>query len=217
MIIREVRAGECAPVGALRVAAYAAQGLLPEGSGYAETLRGFGFSGECTVLIACDEADGAILGTITLEPFGPSSELARDETEADLRAFAVSPAAQGRGVGRELLLAAIECAAKRGVRVLRLCTRPAMVSAQHLYADAGFSRTPELDFEPLRGVSLRAYELALPSLPVDDSHSRSARRNGLISAPRPLLTWNPGRFRLVSRNTLEQAAAALAASPGQSQ
>jgi hypothetical protein len=37
-----------------------------------------------------------------------------------------------------------------------------MKAAQHLYAAAGFSRTPELDFEPVPGISLRAYELALP-------------------------------------------------------
>ncbi|HET9081861.1 MAG TPA: GNAT family N-acetyltransferase [Trebonia sp.] len=161
MFIRDVLPGEYLAVGELRVAAYRALGLLPEGSSYAGTLRGFGFDGECTVLVACDEAGSEISGTITLEPFGPHSELARDETEADLRAFAVSPAAQGRGVGRQLLLAAIECAAKRGVGRLRLCTRPPMKAAQHLYAEAGFSRTPELDFEPLPGVPLHAYELAL--------------------------------------------------------
>lgn len=160
-MIRDVLPGEYPLVGELRVAAYQALGLLPDGSPYAQTLQGFGFDGECAVLVACDEAGGGILGTITLEPFGPHSELARDETEADLRAFAVAPAAQGRGVGRQLLLAAIECAAQRGVRRLRLCTRPPMKAAQHLYAEAGFSRTPELDFEPLPGVPLQAYELAL--------------------------------------------------------
>jgi ribosomal protein S18 acetylase RimI-like enzyme len=161
VIIRDARPDEYPAVGELRVAAYRALGLLPEGSGYEQTLRGFGFAGDYAVLVGADEADGGILGTITLEPFGPDSELARDESEADLRAFAVSPLAQGRGVGRQLLVAAVERAAKHGVRRLRLCTRPPMKAAQHLYAGAGFSRTPELDFEPLPGVPLRAYELAL--------------------------------------------------------
>lgn len=152
-------------VGELRVAAYRALGLLPEGSGYAETLRKFGFDGDCAVLVAAGETAGEadrILGTITLEPFDPASELARDETEADIRAFAVAPRAQGQGVGRELLLAVIECAEKRGLRRLRLCTQPAMKAAQHLYAATGFARTPELDFEPVPGITLRAYELPLP-------------------------------------------------------
>ena len=161
-MIREARPGEYAAVGELRVSAYQALGLLPEGSDYASTLRNFGFDDDCAVLVGLDEADGGLLGTITLEPFGPHSELARDETEADLRAFAVSPAAQGRGVGRELLAAAIESAAKRGIVRLRLCTRPPMKAAQHLYAAAGFSRTPELDFEPLPGVPLHSYALPVP-------------------------------------------------------
>jgi ribosomal protein S18 acetylase RimI-like enzyme len=160
-MIREARPDEYPVVGALRVAAYEALDLLPEGSDYAETLRGFGFDDGCVVLVAIAEAAGGVLGTITLEPFGPHSELARDETEADLRAFAVTPAAQGLGVGRELLAAAIDHAAKRGLRQLRLCTRPAMKAAQHLYAEAGFTRTPELDFEPRPGVPLRAYSLPL--------------------------------------------------------
>ena len=162
MIIRDARPDERALVGELRVAAYRTLGLLPDGSGYAETLRGFGWDGDCAVLVAADETGSDILGTITLELFDPASELARDDTEADIRAFAVAPHAQGRGVGRELLLAVIECAKKRGVRRLRLCTQPAMRAAQHLYATTGFSRTPELDFEPVPGLTLRAYELALP-------------------------------------------------------
>jgi ribosomal protein S18 acetylase RimI-like enzyme len=179
VIIRDARPDEYAAVGELRVTAYQALGLLPEGSGYAATLRRFGLggdagdSGDCVVLVAADEpADepisqtggetgGGILGTITLEPFGAASELARDETEADIRAFAVDPRAQGRGVGRELLLAVIDRAGKHGVRRLRLCTRPAMRAAQHLYAASGFTRTPDLDFEPMPGVPLHAYELGV--------------------------------------------------------
>ena len=114
------------------------------------------------MLVATDEAGNGILGTIALEPFDPASELAKDDTEADIRAFAVTPCAQGQGVGRKLLLAVIERAEKRGVRRLRLCTQSAMQAAQHLYATIGFSRTPELDFTPVPGVTLRAYELTLP-------------------------------------------------------
>jgi ribosomal protein S18 acetylase RimI-like enzyme len=165
-MIREARPDEHAAVGELRVAAYRALGLLPEGSGYAQTLRGFGFTGGCVVLVAAGGTGSGILGTVTLEPFGPASELARDETEADVRAFAVAPQAQGQGIGRMLLLAVIGRAGKRGVRRLRLCTQPAMKAAQHLYRGTGFSRTPDLDFEPAPGITLRAYELALPATPL---------------------------------------------------
>ncbi|HEY3878952.1 MAG TPA: GNAT family N-acetyltransferase [Trebonia sp.] len=159
-MIREILPGEQAAVGDLRVAAYRALGLLPEGSQYAETLRGFGFDGDCAVLVAADEA-GGLLGTVTLEPFGPDSELARDAREADVRAFAVDAGAQGRGVGRRLLRAVIGYAGDRGLRCLRLCTQPAMTTAQHLYETTGFTRTPELDFAPVPGLMLRAYEFSL--------------------------------------------------------
>ena len=165
MIIRDARPDEHAAVGELRVSAYRALGLLAEGSGYAETLRGFGFGTDCAVLVATDETGSALLGTIAIEWFDPSSELARDETEADVRAFAVAPQGQGQGVGRSLLQAVIERADKRGLRRLRLCTNPVMQAAQHLYETTGFSRTPDLDWSPAPGLILRAYELALPILP----------------------------------------------------
>jgi ribosomal protein S18 acetylase RimI-like enzyme len=157
VIIREARPDERALVGELRVTAY---GPLTEGGTYAGVLRNFGFDDGCTVLVAADD-DGTVLGTITLEPFGPDSELAQDKAEADIRAFAVSPQAQGRGTGRALLQAAIGYAAQDGLTTLRLCTQPAMTKAQRLYAAAGFIRTPDLDFEPVPGLTLRAYALGL--------------------------------------------------------
>lgn len=160
-MIREARPDEHAVVGELRVAAYRAGGLLSEATGYADTLRGLGFGGDSAVLVA-EDGSGRLLGTITFEPFGPHSELARDEAEADIRAFAVDARAQGQGVGRQLLRAVLEHAARQGTRRLRLCTLPAMEAAQHLYAAIGFTRTPDLDFEPAPGVALRAYELCLP-------------------------------------------------------
>jgi GNAT superfamily N-acetyltransferase len=114
VMIRDARPDERAAVGELRLSAYRALGLLSDVDGYAETLRRFGFDGDCTVLVAVDHPDDGILGTITLEPYDQASELARDDTEADIRAFAVAPRAQGKGVGRKLLLAVIERAEKRG-------------------------------------------------------------------------------------------------------
>jgi GNAT superfamily N-acetyltransferase len=165
VIIREARPDEHPAIGELRLTAYRSLGLLPEGSDYADTLRNFGFGADgtaCTVLVATDDAGTTLLGTITLEPFSPAGELARDETEADVRAFAVAPAGQGQGVGRGLLGAVIDEAAGRGLHVLRLCTQPAMRAAQHLYETTGFTRTPDLDWSPAPGLLLRAYQLPLP-------------------------------------------------------
>jgi ribosomal protein S18 acetylase RimI-like enzyme len=157
-MIREVRDGEQAVVGDLRVAAYRALGLLPDG--YIGKLRGFGFDGGCTVLVAADE-ENRLLGTITLEWFGPHSELARDDSEADIRAFAVDAEAQGQGTGRTLLAASVVHATERGLRRIRLCTQPEMKTAQRLYVAAGFVRTPDLDWEPSGGPLLQAYVLGM--------------------------------------------------------
>ena len=37
-----------------------------------------------------------------------------------------------------------------------------MQAAQHLYETTGFTRTPDLDFQPVPGLTLCAYELTLP-------------------------------------------------------
>ena len=66
------------------------------------------------------------------------------------------------GLEKSTMTGLVNRAEKRGLRRLRLCTQPAMRAAQHLYAATGFSRTPELDFEPVPGLTLRAFELALP-------------------------------------------------------
>ncbi len=164
MIIRAAQSDERELIGELRVAAYRDSGFVSEGAGYAETLRNFGFDDGCVILVAvCDDGSDGLLGTVALELFGPHSELARDETEADVRAFAVASGTQGRGVGRALLSAVTDLGRQRGLRTLRLCTQPAMLAAQHLYEKAGFARTPALDWSPVPGLTLRAYELPLGS------------------------------------------------------
>jgi len=159
VVVRDAQPGELPEVGALRVAAYRAHGFLPPASVYAGALRDLGADGDGDVLVAVDESQ--ILGTIMLERWRPSSELACQPDEADIRALAVAPAAQGRGVGRILLRAVIDRAAARRVRHLFLSTQPAMAAAQHLYAAAGFTRIPDRDWSPVPGVTLLAYGLLL--------------------------------------------------------
>ncbi len=170
MIVRDARAGELARIGELRVAAYRAAGLLLANPGYAEVLRGLGISGIGEVLVA--EDDGRIVGTVMLEPFHRFSEMARSPGEAEVRALAVAPHEQHRGVGRALVRAAIERATVRGVHRLLLSTQPAMTAAEHLYRLAGFTRLPELDWSPAPGLSLLAFGLMLPQAgaPADRHH-----------------------------------------------
>jgi ribosomal protein S18 acetylase RimI-like enzyme len=104
---------------------------------------------------------GKLLGTVMLEPWSADSEISGGPDEPEVRAFAVAPWAQGRGVGRALMLAAIDAAAASGARRLLLCTQPQMKTAQRLYHSLGFIRVPELDWSPVPGVTLLGFSLPL--------------------------------------------------------
>lgn len=159
-------------VGDLRVTAYVHDGFLRGDDPYTERLRtlGTGSDTEDDVLIALD--DDRLVGTATLMWRGHHSELASSPEEAEIRALAVAPDAQRRGVARTLMRATVTRARQRGVHTLLLCTQPTMHAAQRLYESLGFQRRPALDWIP-DGVdfSLLAYSLSLTHAPV--AHARN--------------------------------------------
>lgn len=157
MDIRDARPDEYGHIGELRVAAYRADGLLNEG--YADTLRVLATDGTGEILAAVD--DGRLLGTVTLVTWPNGGEVLRAPGEGEIRALAVAAAARGRGIGRALLAAVMRRAAEREVRDLLLLTQPDMVAAQHLYAEAGFGRRPDRDYEFDSGFLLIAFGLSL--------------------------------------------------------
>ncbi|HEX3959601.1 MAG TPA: GNAT family N-acetyltransferase [Trebonia sp.] len=152
-------------VGALRVGAYEAQDLLGFNPSYAATLAALGTDGRGTVLVAArdgeDAGTGRLLGTVMLDPWHEGSEVARDRREAEVRALAVAPQAQGQGVGRGLMLAVIGQARAAGARRLLLSTQPTMKAAQALYLSLGFARLPELDWSPVPEATLLGFGLVL--------------------------------------------------------
>lgn len=109
------------------------------------------------------EMDGVPRGSVTIaEPGSALAEYVR-QREIEIRMLTVDPAAGGRGVGSALLAAAIEHGRAGGVRRIVLHTLDSMTTAHRLYERSGFVREPEHDDEPLPGVMLRAYALALPA------------------------------------------------------
>src|SRR5438876_12049888 len=117
VMVRDARPDELDGIGDLRVAAYRADGFLPATSGYAATLRALGADGQGEVLAAVD--GGQIVGTVMLQAW-PAGQMARSPGEAEIRALAVAPYARGRGIGAALVTAAVERAARRGIRPLVL-------------------------------------------------------------------------------------------------
>jgi ribosomal protein S18 acetylase RimI-like enzyme len=161
VLIRDAVPAEFGVVGELRVAAYLAGQHLSPDSGYAPRLRELGADGLGDVLVAVDQAVAQpIIGTIMLQYWPDGGELVTGPDEAGIRALAVAPAGQGRGVGRALLQAIIARAQGRAIRHLVLYTQPDMVTAQRLYQQAGFVRLPDRDrVQP--EYSLLAYGLRL--------------------------------------------------------
>jgi GNAT superfamily N-acetyltransferase len=75
-----------------------------------------------------------VIGTCALVPHGPEVfEVAK---------LAVSPAARGRGVGRQLVDACLAFARRRGARQAVLLSSSRLGSALRLYAEVGFRSAP---------------------------------------------------------------------------
>ncbi len=157
--VRDAQPAEFAAIGKLRVAAYQADGFLSDASNYGETLRTLGTDGAGQILTAV--ADGQLLGTVMLQLPPHAGQVVRGPDEAEVRALAVSPNAQSRGVGRALLRAVIERARKMGVRHLVLSTQSGMDAARYLYSSVGFGGLPDRDWSPAPSFTLLAYGLML--------------------------------------------------------
>ena len=89
------------------------------------------------------EDDGAVVGTAGLLPAGPGV--------FELVKMAVAPAAQGRGLGRRLLLHALDAAGALGARRVFLLSSSVLTPALHLYRSAGFVDEPVDVHEYARG------------------------------------------------------------------
>jgi len=95
------------------------------------------------LLVAVDDATGALLGTASLLRAGTAPARVARDGEVEVRLLATVPAARGRGVGAALMRAAIERARVQGAGGLVLDTGPANLAAQRLYHRLGFERMPD--------------------------------------------------------------------------
>lgn len=168
VLIRDATATEMPQVGDVRSAAYHAGGFLSADPGYEPHLRGLGADGHGHVLVAVEPGPTGssgpgerLVGTVMLQFWPHAGRVVTGPGEAEVRALAVLPAAQGAGVGRALVRAAVERAVRTSVRHLVLFTQPEMRTAHRLYEEAGFSRLPERDWSPAAGVMLIGYGLRL--------------------------------------------------------
>jgi GNAT superfamily N-acetyltransferase len=84
------------------------------------------------VLLAHEPDSGTVVGCVAL--------LAYPDAVFELAKMAVTPDAQGHGIGRQLIAAAIDRARALGGARLFLGTNSKLAPAIHLYENAGFAR-----------------------------------------------------------------------------
>ena len=160
MEIRPARPDEYAAIGELTASAYLADGLVPPGSGYDVTLRDAASRAEKAELWVAVIA-GQMAGTVTYCPVGsPYREIGADD-EGEFRMLAVAPAARGAGVGTALVRHCLDRSRADGHTAVVLSSRSTMTAAHAIYTRLGFTRLPDRDWSPHRGVALLAFTLAL--------------------------------------------------------
>ncbi|MEV5609107.1 GNAT family N-acetyltransferase [Streptomyces sp. NPDC052225] len=84
------------------------------------------------VLLAREPGRGTVVGCVAL--------ISYPQAVFELAKMAVAPAAQRRGIGRQLIAAAIDRARALGGARLFLGTNSKLAAAIHLYEEAGFAR-----------------------------------------------------------------------------
>jgi ribosomal protein S18 acetylase RimI-like enzyme len=156
--IRAVRPEEYEHVAELTARVYLDEGYgSPE---YEPRLRDVaGRDASAHVLVAI--LDGRVVGAVTLAPYGSDWAEAAQPGEAVIRMLAVRPDGRGAGTGEALVRACVDFAQAEGCTLIRLSTEPTMTVAHRLYERIGFTRTPADDWEPVPGVTLLGYRLAL--------------------------------------------------------
>ena len=161
MRIREATKDDFDEIARLTVAAYRALDTWV-GDDYAAHLAdvaGRAAAPGNVILVAEDEADGRLLGsvTLTLEP-GPYFEWAHGvDGDCGFRMLAVDPSAQGRGAGPALVVDCLDRARAAGRRRMVIGSTEWMTTAHRIYERLGFRRVPELDQQwgDIRGLCFR--------------------------------------------------------------
>ncbi len=153
MRVREMQPDEATRVGELTVATYDTFARWPHGAPYRATLADAAarVAAGAIVLVAVDDPDDdgnePILGsvTVTVAPNAYFEYLPGVHGDGGFRMLAVSPEAQGQGVGTALTSAAVSHLFVKGVRRAVITTMDFMEAAHALYERLGFVRRPDLD------------------------------------------------------------------------
>jgi ribosomal protein S18 acetylase RimI-like enzyme len=159
IVIRDFRPADGAAVNAVALAAFAQYaGDYDDWPAFSAGIARMAELAADGDLLVAECNDGRIVGAVVhVGPGRPRSAIYPDDWSV-LRMLVVDPAWRGGGIGRALVGAALERAARAGAPAVGLHTSPIMAAALRLYASLGFVR--EHDLAPIRGVPYARYVLA---------------------------------------------------------
>ena len=109
------------------------------------------------------EDDGRLVGSAMLYPAETDAygALASRAGAPEIRLVAVAPEARGRGIAKALVEECIRRARAQGASEVGLHTSRSMRAAMAMYANLGFTRAPERDFQPPGAELVEGYRLRL--------------------------------------------------------
>jgi len=158
--VRRATAEDYPAAGAVTLAAYQPFLRGPDDDYAAWLVDAAARDAEAELWVAVGDG-GDLLGCVTLCPPGsPWREIARDD-EGEFRMLAVSPDAQGRGVGRALVQLVLDRFHGDGAAAVVMSSLAEMRTAHRLYERLGFTRLTERDWHPLPEITLIAFRRTL--------------------------------------------------------
>ena len=164
VVVRPAKEVEYDAIAEVSVESYRLAGQLDgDSSFYEKHLRDVaGHVDHASVLVALDPHSHEVLGSVTVVEHGSElSEIAQID-ELEFRMLAVSPKAQGRGVGRALVDACIAFGRERGLTQIAIFVRSDVAAgALALYDRLGFERMPDRDWWPTPSIVLHALRYPL--------------------------------------------------------
>jgi GNAT superfamily N-acetyltransferase len=163
--IRDAVPGERSVIRELTLRAYAEYAKIMDPAswrGLEQALHNALASDEAVERIVADD-EGNIVGSAMLyaSEMDAYGALGSRLTAPEIRLVAVAPEARGRGIARALVGECIRRAREQGANEVGLHTSGSMRAAMAMYANMGFVRAPERDFQPPGAELVEGYRLIL--------------------------------------------------------
>ena len=161
LTIRRALPDEYASIGTLTANAYAPVLTFGDDDPYRQTLLDAAGRAAAAELWAATTGD-RLVGTVTIcRPDSVYAQIAGPD-ELEVRMLAVTPAAQGHGIGVQLMERVHDTARAEQFAAVVLSVVESNVSAVAFYAALGYTRVPDRDWTPVPDITLQVWRRPVP-------------------------------------------------------